>query len=69
MVLLWLLATCRLAFVVAEQPRSSVMPWFPYIEFFKKALSQFLPWQEAFLSGAHVKSGPIGSFVVKKMDP
>lgn len=52
MILLWLLATCRFAYVLGEQPRNSAMLIFPYLVFFKRVVRRFAmnSWLESFLS-------------------
>ena len=56
MILLWLLATCRFAYVVGEQPRNSAMLIFPYLVFFKRVVRRFAmnSWLESFLSVPHL---------------
>ena len=55
MVLLWMIATVRYAFVLAEQPGSSCMLRFPYLLFFKRVLERLsLSWQQTFLSRTQV---------------
>ena len=43
--ILLLLATVRCCWVILEQPRSSIMPWFPYLVFVQKAVRRFIGWQ------------------------
>ena len=53
MILLWMVATVRYAFVLAEQPGTSCMLWFPYLLFFKKILELLnIKWQQTYLSRA-----------------
>ena len=70
MVLLWLLATVRLAYMVCEQPLSSVMPWFPYVKFFKQMMSQWVEYYDVNLSGPHaeewVKLNRIDATIIRK---
>ena len=47
MVILWFICTVRFAYVLCEQPGSSVMPGFPYVVYFQKLLSKYIPWQLA----------------------
>ena len=54
MVLLWLVATVRYVFLVTEQPLSSLMPWFPYVKFFRRVASLFVDHHHATLSGPHL---------------
>ena len=54
MVMLWFIATVRYCYMVAEQPQSSLMTVFPYIVFFQKLISKFIPWQLVRLPGAHL---------------
>lgn len=54
MILLWFVATCRCVYVLAEQPGSSVMRWFPYVVYFMKVISKIIPWRLARLPGAYV---------------
>lgn len=42
MVLLWLVATVRYVYLVTEQPLSSLMPWFPYVQFFRRMAALFV---------------------------
>lgn len=52
MVLLWFLATVRCVYLVTEQPRSSLMVYFPYIVYFRRLVNQFIPWKMVGLPGA-----------------
>ena len=54
MILLWLIATVRYAYLVTEQPLSSLMPWFPYVRWFRKMISIFMGHDEVHLSGSQL---------------
>ena len=60
MILLWMVATVRYAFVLAEQPGTSCMLWFPYLLFFKKVLELLnIKRQQTYLSRAQRFCGSI----------